>query len=72
MIGRVGCGRDGVWRGTGVVVCITYLRYMKGAIVRLMSLEGVETVVGKYIRRKSVTLGYCSWKEAVFVVVVGG
>ena len=26
------------------------------------TLEGVETVVGKYIRRKSVPLGYCSWK----------
>ena len=36
MMGRVGCGRDGVWRGTGVVVCIAYLRYLKGAIVRLM------------------------------------
>ena len=36
------------------------------------TLEGVETVVGKYIKRKSVPLGYCSWKEAVFVVVVGG
>ena len=36
------------------------------------TLEGVETVVGKYIRWKSVPLDYCSWKEAVFVVVVGG
>ena len=35
------------------------------------TFEGVEIVVGKYIRRKSVPLGYCSWKEAVFVVVVG-
>ena len=35
------------------------------------TLEGVETVVGKYIGRKSDPLGYCSGKEAVFVVVVG-
>ena len=28
-------------------------------------------VVGIYIRWKSVPLGYCSGKEAVFVVVVG-
>ena len=36
------------------------------------TLKGVETVVGKYIRWKSVPLCYCSGKEAVFVVVVGG
>ena len=36
------------------------------------TLEGVETVVGKYIRWKFVPLNYCSGKEAVFVVVVGG
>ena len=36
------------------------------------TLEGVEIVVGKLIRWKSVPLGYCSGKEAVFVVVVGG
>ena len=38
------------------------------------TLEGVETIVGKYISWKSVPLGYCSGKEAVFdfVVVVGG
>ena len=35
-------------------------------------IEGVETVVGKYIRWKSVPLGYCSWKEAVVIIVVGG
>ena len=36
------------------------------------TIEGVETVVGKYIRW-SVPLGYCSGKETVFyfVVVVG-
>ena len=33
---------------------------------------GLSPVVGKYIRWKSVPLGYCSGKEAVFVVVVGG
>ena len=36
------------------------------------TLEGIEIVVGKYIRWKYVPLGYCSGKEAVFVVVVGG
>ena len=36
------------------------------------TLEGVETVVGKYIRRKYLPLGYLSWKKAIFVVVVGG
>ena len=34
--GMVGvCGRGGVWRGTGVVVCVVdYGRYMKGAVGR--------------------------------------
>ena len=36
------------------------------------TLKGVETVVDKYTRRKSVPLGYCLWKKTVFVVVVGG
>ncbi|KAK2143053.1 hypothetical protein NP493_4671g00001 [Ridgeia piscesae] len=31
------CGRDRVWRGTGVVVCVVYWRCLKGAVVRLMS-----------------------------------
>ncbi|KAK2186755.1 hypothetical protein NP493_190g05005 [Ridgeia piscesae] len=35
--GGCGCGRDGVWRGTGVVVCIAYWRCLKGAVVRLIS-----------------------------------
>ena len=28
--------------------------------------------MGKYIRWKYVPLGYCSGKEAVFIIVVGG
>ncbi|KAK2173075.1 hypothetical protein NP493_898g00016 [Ridgeia piscesae] len=32
-----GCGRDGVCRGTGVVVCVVYWRCLKGAVLRLMS-----------------------------------
>ena len=36
------------------------------------TLEGVDTVVGKYIRWKYVPLGYCSGKEAIFIIVVGG
>ncbi|KAK2194169.1 hypothetical protein NP493_2g18052 [Ridgeia piscesae] len=35
--GGWGCGRDGVWRGTGVVVCVVYWTCLKGAVVRLMS-----------------------------------
>ncbi|KAK2176930.1 hypothetical protein NP493_630g00066 [Ridgeia piscesae] len=35
--GGRGCGRDGVWRGTEVVVCIANWRCLKGAVVRLMS-----------------------------------
>ena len=30
-------GRDGVWRGTGVVLYVVYWRSLKGAVVRLMS-----------------------------------
>ena len=37
MMGEGGCGRDGVWRGTGVVVCVVYWRCLKGAVVRLMT-----------------------------------
>ena len=73
--GGWGCGRDGVWRGTGAVVCICLLEVPEGCSCQVnvlqSTLEGVETVVGKYIRWKSVPLGYCSGKEAVFVVVVG-
>ena len=36
------------------------------------TLEGVKNVVSKCIGWKSVPLGYCSGKEAVFIVVVGG
>ncbi|KAK2182570.1 hypothetical protein NP493_348g03079 [Ridgeia piscesae] len=64
--GGWGCGMDGVWRGTGVVVCIAYWRCLKSAVVRLMSCNAPLKA-----SRKSVPLGYCSWKEAVFVVVVG-
>ena len=39
MMGRVGGGRDRVWRGTGVVVCVVYWRCLKGAVVRLMSFN---------------------------------
>ena len=34
---RGGGGRDGVWRGTWVVVGIVYWRCLMGAVVRLMS-----------------------------------
>ena len=74
-----GCGRDGVWRGTvpdrgGGVCCQLEVPDGCSCQVNVLqcTLEGVETVVGKYISWKSVPLGYCSGKEAVFVVVVGG
>ena len=60
-------GRVGVWCGQGVegdrgdgVCCL--LEVPEGCSCQ---------VVGKYIRWKSVPLGYCSVKEVVFVVVVG-
>ncbi|KAK2182388.1 hypothetical protein NP493_355g02008 [Ridgeia piscesae] len=53
--------------GVRVVVCVVYWRCLKGAVVRLMSCNAPLKV-----SRKSVPLGYCSWKEAVFVVVVVG
>ena len=34
--GGWGCGRHGLWRGTGVVVCIAYWTCLKGAVVRLI------------------------------------
>ena len=36
------------------------------------TIEGVETVEGKRIRWKSVPLCYCSGKEAVFIIAMGG
>ncbi|KAK2171400.1 hypothetical protein NP493_1072g01008 [Ridgeia piscesae] len=73
--GGWGYGRDGCGGGRGGGVCCL-LEVSEGCSCQVNVLqctfEGVETVVGKYIRRKSVPLGYCSGKEAVFVVVVGG
>ena len=62
----MGCGGGQGWW------CVAYWRCTKGCQINILqcTLEGVETVVGKYIRWKSVPLGYCSGKEAVFVVVV--
>ena len=36
------------------------------------TVEGDKTVASKYIGWKYVPLGYCSGKEAIFLVVVGG
>ena len=41
-------GRCG--RGTGVVVCVVYWRYLTGAVVRLISCEGIQVVGDKCIR----------------------
>ena len=66
----MGCGGG---RGGGVY-CLLEVPEGCNCQVNVLqcTIEGVETVVGKYIRRKSVSLGYCSWEKAVFVVVVGG
>ena len=69
------CGRVGVWRGRGGgVYCLLEVPEGCNCQVNVLqcTLKGVETVVGKYTRRKSFPLGYCSWKKTVFVVVVGG
>ena len=70
--GVVGMGCGGGWGGG--VYCLLEVPEVCSCQVNVLqcTLEGVETVVGKYIRRKAVPLGYCSWKKAVFVVVVGG
>ena len=70
--GRCGCGRDGIWRGAGVgggVCCLMEVPEGCSCLVNVLqcTLEGVETVVGKYIRWKSVR-----GKETIFIIVVGG
>ena len=66
--GGVRCGG-----GQGRWCCAVYGRYLKGAVVRSISCNAPLKVVGyKCIRWKSVQLCYCSRKEAVFVVVMGG
>ena len=69
------CGRGGVCRGTGVVVCCL-LEVLEGCScqdnILQCALEGVHGVGDICIRWKSVPLCYCLGKEAVFVVVVGG
>ena len=66
----MGCGGG---RGGGVY-CLLEVPEGCNCQVNVLqcTLKGVETVVGKYTRRKSVPLGYCSWEKTVFVVVVGG
>ncbi|KAK2179666.1 hypothetical protein NP493_479g02004 [Ridgeia piscesae] len=67
------CGRGVEGDRGGGVYCLLEVPEGCSCQVNVLqcNVEGVETVVGKYIRRKSVPLGYCSGKEAVFVVVVG-
>ena len=68
----VGIGSGG-GRGDGVS-CLLEVPEACSCQVNVLqcTFEGVEVVGDKYIRRKYVPLGHCSWKEAVFVVVVGG
>ena len=74
-------GEGGVWQGRGVegdrgggVCCLLEVAEGCSCQVNVLqcTLKGIETVVGKCIRWKSVPLGYCPGKEAAFVVVVGG
>ena len=58
---------------------VVYYRYLKGAVVRLISCNAplkasrlLWVNSTKYISWKSVPLGYCLGKEAVFIIVVGG
>ena len=60
-----------------MVVCVVYWRYLKGAVVRLISscnvlLKASRLLWVNTLDLKSVPLCYCSGKQAVFVVVVGG
>ena len=55
-----------------MVVCVVYWRYLKSAVILQCTLEGIQAVGDECIRWKSVPLGFCSGKEAVFVVVAGG
>ena len=65
-----GCGGD---MGGGVC-CLLAVPEGCSCQVNVLqcTLDGVEVVVGKYIKWNSIPLCYCSEKEAVFVVVVGG
>ena len=72
-VGVVGCG---VWGGAGGggIYCLVEVPQGRSCQVNILqcTLEGVKTVVGKYIRWKSIQLGYCSGKQTVFIIVVGG
>ena len=62
--GGWGCGRDGVWRGTGVVVCVVYWRCVKGAVVRLMSCNApLKASRLLWVNTLAVPLGYCSYSD---------
>ena len=65
-----GCGGD---MGGGVC-CLLAVPEGCSCQVNVLqcTLEGVDVVVGKHIKWNSIPLCYCSEKEAVFVVVVGG
>ena len=70
-VGVVGMGCGGGWGGG--VCCLLEVPERCSCQVNILqcTLEGVETVVGKCIRCKSLPLGYCSGKEAVFIITVG-
>ena len=72
-VGVVGMGCGEGWGGG--VCCLLEVPEGCSCQVNILqcTLEGVETVVGKCIRWKSLggRLGYCSGKEAVFIIDVG-
>ena len=63
-----------VWRPDYGIYCLIEVPQGCSCQVNILqcSLEGVKTVVGKYIRWKSIPLGYCSGEKTVFIIVVGG
>ena len=72
-VGVVGMGCGG-GAGGGGIYCLVEVPQGCSCQVNILqcTLEGVKTVVGKYIRWKSIPLGYCSGGKTVFIIVVGG
>ncbi|KAK2188509.1 hypothetical protein NP493_130g03004 [Ridgeia piscesae] len=70
--GGWGCGRDGVWRGTG---WWSYWRCLKVAIVRLMSCNA-PLKMSRLLWANTLEGSMFHWaivcEKTVFVVIVGG
>ena len=76
LLGGGGVGVVGLWCGAGGggIYCLVEVPQGCSCQVNILqcTLEGVKTVVGKYIKWKSIPLGYCSGGKTVFIIVVGG